>query len=109
MIAHINKTSFTIPLTLEDELCCEFTTDNGKLISFVIEYNAVINGIKQTVSRVDTHDGNAHKHIFYKKRKKDGRRIILSNSVDDYGHYYNEEFRYLQRNFNKIKDNYLNN
>jgi hypothetical protein len=108
MAPRINKKCFTIPLTLEDELYCEITTEEGKLIFFVIEYNATIENNKQTIFRVDTKHGYAHKHIYHKTDKND-RAVTLSDCVDEYGYYYNEELKYLKNNFSKIKDNYLNN
>lgn len=100
--------SFRFILFLEDELYHEFTVKDGKLISFVVQYQTKINNRMETILRIDTEHGYAHKHIFHLKKKRHDQVFFISDNTEDYSKIYNEELNYIKNNFEKIKENFLN-
>jgi hypothetical protein len=103
------KTKYRIFLSLEDELCVEFKVRDKMMLSFSLQYNAVIEGEKSPIFRIDTNHGFAHSHIyrFSNRVKKKSERLFISMNVEEYSNIFNERYEYMKKNFNKIKDNYL--
>lgn len=97
----MKKRSFNIPLSLDDVLHCEMYTENGKLVGFVLQYSAKIDGKVRIISCIDTHHNHAHKHIFNKNGKGTKRRIVLSEDISLYSNLYNEYLKKLKEDFLK--------
>ena len=109
---HIRKTNYNFVLFVdedggEDILHCEFTTHHGQVKFFVLQYISVIDRQRQTIYRVDTKHNNAHKHLYFRSKKR-MVKIILSNDDSQYGELFNQQRDYIKKYFIDIKNNYLN-
>lgn len=91
-------------LTPLDKLDISFTKNRGKILQFAVNYSALINGRWRYVMRVDNcHDGVAHRHVYH--LHKGPLRIVLGR---DNNVIFTESKKQIIKNFQKIKENYLN-
>jgi hypothetical protein len=91
-------------LSLDDRLKVKFTTRNGKVTFFVVQYYAKINGKWKTVMRADNCHVTAHLHTYYLQSKEYKVLLNKENNVA-----LVEARDHISKDFLKIKENYLNN
>ena len=96
------KKQFTILLSATDTLSCELHTKDGTLINFALEYSTEIDGVRHKILCVDTHHGFAHIHIF-----QTDRNIPITNDIRQYSNTYNQYKKYIENNFEELKNKYL--
>jgi hypothetical protein len=95
---------YTQLLSEEDKIKIKFTTQKGKVVSFVVQYHAKINGRWRSIMRADNCHGSAHQHVYHLHTKEYKVLLAKSNSAA-----FNEAKRHILKNFFKIKENFLNN
>ena len=77
--------TFEIPITNEDRCEVEIGTDRGQVISFLVRYDAFIDGHWRNVAIFDNHGGSAHWHLidpFSGKSEKRPIQLDLKGAVD---------------------------
>jgi hypothetical protein len=84
--------SFLFPLSpeIEDRLRVRAVKEKGIVLSFVVQYEAMVGGQWREIVRYDTHHGFAHKDIIHPNGRKDKLPLLLRDynaaftfSVDD--------------------------
>lgn len=65
MLYMIRSTSFKMAFTWEDEVDVTIKKDDGKIISFAVNYRTKINDRWHDVIRYDTAHGRMHAHKFW--------------------------------------------
>ena len=91
-------------LSSEDKLKVKFSTRNGKVVFFVVQYYAKIRGKWVTVMRADNCHGTGHLHKYYLQSKE--YKVLLNKENNK---AFSQAREYIQKDFLKIKENYLNN
>ena len=93
---------YTQFLTDEDKLDVSFTQTRGKIISFRVNYSALINRRWRHIMRIDNCHGQPHQHTYYLHGKQ--YRVVLGNSTNVVFTWAKQHFI---KNFQKIKENYI--
>ena len=104
MAEDIKTTNYVRPLTNVDILRIEFSKRNGKIFKFSLQYEALIENKYHIIMRIDNAHDNLppHRHTFHINKSE--TKIF----IDKNPHLvYNEEQKFIAKNFIKIKDNYL--
>lgn len=57
----MGEKSFKTIITADDETCIEITTDRGRVVRFVVQYEARIDGKWYNIVRYDSAHGYAHR------------------------------------------------
>lgn len=78
-------------------------TKNGKVIFFVVQYYAFINGKWRTIMRADNCHGTGHMHTYHLQSKEFKLSLDKEN-----GEAFNEARDHITKDFLKIKENFLN-
>lgn len=89
-----------------DKVRVRFKKDWGRVLSFAVQYYALVKGQWRSIIRVDTVHGFAHKDIYHYLHGKK-YTILLSENLRDYNNLLNESVRDIKQNFERIKRNYL--
>lgn len=90
-------------LAVNDRLQIKLVTSRGEIIYFVIQYYGEIKGKWRTIIRVDNSHGRAHKHVYHLHSKEFKIQLDQNNSAA-----FNYYKKYIEKNFSKIKENFLN-
>jgi len=89
-------------LSEQDKVKIKFQTRNGKVVFFVVQYYALINGKWKTIMRADNCHGFGHLHKYHLQNRE------FQVSLDqDTAEAFNFAKRHIIENFSKIKENYL--
>jgi hypothetical protein len=77
----VNEIEFVYPLSLdlEDRLRIRATKTRGRIVSFVVQYEALIQGEWKAIVRYDTAHRFAHKDILHPDGSADKQPINFSN------------------------------
>lgn len=77
----MNEIEFVYPLSLdlEDRLRIRATKTRGRIVSFVVQYEALIQGEWKAIVRYDTAHRFAHKDILHPDGSADKQPINFSN------------------------------
>ena len=90
--------------SLEDRIRVKLVTKKGKVIFFIVQYYAKINGKWKTIMRADNCHGSAHLHKYYLHSPE--FKVLLDQ---DNNLAFNWAREHIQNNFLTVKENYLNN
>jgi hypothetical protein len=77
-------------------------TSKGRVISFAVQYDALINGKWVEITRVDTQHGSAHRHMF----SPNGKETKTPFYCNSYNEGLTEAVRFVTENFQRLRDNY---
>jgi hypothetical protein len=94
---------YTQFLSLEDKLTIKLVTKNGKVVFFVVQYYALINGSWKTIMRADNCHKTAHIHTYHLQSKEFKLLLNKENSIA-----FNDAREHIVKDFEKIKENFLN-
>jgi hypothetical protein len=102
----MKSVDYTYDLTREDRVRIAFRKRRGQIEYFIVQYTALINGRWRSVMRFDTCHGYAHKHTFHLHDKE--YIINLTERGDELNEVFTQSEEFIKRNFQIIKENYLN-
>jgi len=107
----MGKKEYPVFFTDNDRILCRFKVEKGKLVGFVVEYEAKIDGKWMTIRRYDTAHGFAHMDTYVysksKGRKQKLERKIQLGNKDTYNNIADKAIKELKRNYRKIKQNFV--
>ncbi|MBI3231516.1 MAG: hypothetical protein HYZ51_00310 [Candidatus Doudnabacteria bacterium] len=72
---------YTQFLCLEDKLTIRLVTKNGKVVFFVVQYYALINGRWKTIMRADNCHKTGHIHTYHLQSKEFKLLLNKENSI----------------------------
>ncbi len=99
----MEKKDYTQFISDADKLRIRFTQDRGKILEFVVNYYALINGRWRQVMRVDNcHGSSPHQHTFHLHAEE--YQVVLNSSPNL---AFTEAKRHIIRDMVKIKENFL--
>lgn len=93
---------YSLQLSGEDEILIVMNTNRGKLMHFVVQYYALINGRWRTIMRFDTCHGYPHKHTYYLSGQSYTTRL-----QGDIKPLFTESKKAVIKNLTNIKENFL--
>jgi len=93
---------YTRLLTDEDKIRIVFKKHRGKILHFVVQYYALINGRWCTIMRIDTCHGYPHKHTFYLNNEQ-----YIMGLSESYEEALTKSETHIRNNYLKIKQNFL--
>jgi predicted component of type VI protein secretion system len=94
---------YTQLLSEEDKIKIRLVTKKGRVLSFVVQYHALIQGRWRTVMRADNCHGTSHIHTYHLQSGEFKVSLGQNNN-----RAFNEAKSHILRNFSKIKENFLN-
>ena len=95
---------YTIALSGEDKLKVEFKKNRGRISVCMVQYYGLIGGRWRTIMGIDTCHGSPHKHTYYLRRRQ---LNIALGTKEDNNRVLTESLRFVKKNFQKIKENFL--
>jgi hypothetical protein len=99
----IKKTIYKKWLTNEDFLLIELFTKRGKIIQFLLQYDALIEGKYRTILRTDNcHGSSPHKHVFHRQKGTFKQKLNLEPHEA-----FHQGFKLIKENFLQIKENFI--
>ena len=98
----MKKVNYKQFLTPENKLDTSFAKNHGKILSFSVNYSALINNRWRYIMRIDNCHGKPHRHRYYLQRKQ--FKVLLSS---DNNTAFTQSKEYIIKNFEKIRENYL--
>ncbi|MEJ0021262.1 MAG: hypothetical protein WDN47_01630 [Candidatus Doudnabacteria bacterium] len=100
MIREVDNTRF---LTEDDKLRIKFSRNRGKIVKFVVQYYARIDSKWKTIMRIDNCHGLGHVHKYHLH----DREYWVPLGIDDNNKAFIQAKLLIERDFLKIKENYL--
>ena len=100
--AVVKDKDYTLPLTDVDWVRIYFSTSNGKLRKFIVQYYSLINGKKRCIIRIDNCHGYPHRHTYYSNKRE--ANVSIGRDAKQ---AFTEAREYVIIHFQSIKDNYL--
>jgi hypothetical protein len=91
-------------LSFDDKLKVKFTTKNGNVLFFVVQYYAKVKEKWVTIMRADNCHGTPHLHTYHLQTKE--YQVLLKKENNQ---VLAETKERIRKDFLKIKENYLNN
>ena len=101
----MKEVDYSTLLSKEDQVRIMFRKKRGKIVHFIVQYSALINGRWRSIMRIDTCHNYAHKHTFHLKGKQ--YILNLTKKGDDLGQVFTLASKDIKDNFQKIKANFL--
>ena len=90
-------------LTEDDKLRIMFSRNRGKIIKFIVQYYARIDGRWRTIIRIDNCHGTGHIHKYYLHKTE----YWVKLGIDDNNKAFSEAKLLIKRDFQKFKENFL--
>jgi hypothetical protein len=99
----MKKKDYTQRVSDMDKIRVRFTQEKGKIIEFVVNYYALVEGRWRQVLRIDNcHNSSPHQHTYHLHSKQ--YRVVLNSSANT---AFTEAKRYIMKDMEKIRENFL--